>query len=107
MVRITVLYPNNQGAWFDVSYYVETHVPMSIKLLSAHPGYKSISVEHGISGTDPGSKPTYIVICHFLFDSVEDFLAAFKPNAEALRGDMPNYTDIEPIIQFNEVLVCR
>ncbi len=29
------------------------------------------------------------------------------PNAEVLQGDMPNYTDIEPVIQFNEVLISR
>jgi hypothetical protein len=46
-------------------------------------------------------------MCHFLFDTVEDFLAAFMPNAQVLQGDMPNYTDIEPVIQFNEVLISR
>lgn len=46
-------------------------------------------------------------MCHFLFSSVEDFLATFMPNAEVLQGDMPNYTDIEPVIQFNKVLISR
>ncbi|MBI1881062.1 MAG: EthD family reductase [Chloroflexi bacterium] len=46
----------------------------------------------------PGSDPTYVALCHFLFDSVEDFLAAFNPHAGFLQGDMPNYTDIKPII---------
>lgn len=107
MIRITILYPNNKGSKFDVSYYVETHMPMSIKLLSAHPGFKGVSVERGLGGAVPGSEPTYIAMCHFLFDTVEDFLAAFMPNAEVLQGDMPNYTDIEPVIQFNEVLIFR
>jgi hypothetical protein len=31
-------------------------------------------------------------------------MAAFMPNAEMLQGDVPNYTDIEPVIQFSEVL---
>ncbi|MHB0990437.1 MAG: EthD family reductase [Burkholderiales bacterium] len=107
MIRISILYPNNKGSRFDVSYYVETHMPISIKLLSAHPGFKGVSVEHGLSGAVPGSEPTYIAMCHFLFSSVEDFLAAFMPNAEVLQGDMPNYTDREPVIQFNEVLISR
>jgi uncharacterized protein (TIGR02118 family) len=107
MIRITILYPNNNGSKFDVSYYVETHMPMSIKLLSAHPGFQGVSVERGLGGAVPGSEPTYIAMCHFLFDTVEDFLAAFKPNAGVLQGDMPNYTDIEPVIQFNEVLISR
>lgn len=107
MIRISILYPKKPSSRFDVSYYVETHMPMSIKLLSAHPGFKGVSVEHGIGGAIPGTEPTYIAMCHFLFNSVEDFLAAFMPNAEALQGDMPNYTDIEPVIQFNEVLITQ
>ncbi|MEW5769452.1 MAG: EthD family reductase [Pseudomonadota bacterium] len=107
MIRISILYPNNKGSRFNVSYYVETHMPMSIKLLSAHPGFKGVSVEHGLGGAVPGAEPTYIAMCHFLFSSVEDFLAAFMPNAEVLQGDMSNYTDIEPVIQFNEVLISR
>lgn len=107
MIKISILYPNNKGSRFDVSYYVETHMPMSIKLLSTYQGFNGVSVEHGLGGTVPGSEPTYIAMCHFLFNSVEDFLAAFMPNAEVLQGDMPNYTDIEPVIQFNEVLISR
>ncbi|WP_163097632.1 EthD family reductase [Acidithiobacillus ferrianus] len=107
MIRISILYPNNKDSRFDISYYVETHMPMSIKLLNAHPGFKGVSVEHGLGGAVPGSEPTYIAMCHFLFNSVEDFLAAFLPNAAVLQGDMPNYTDIEPVIQFNEVLISR
>ena len=107
MIRISILYPNNKGSRFDFSYYVETHMPMSIKLLSAHPGFKGVSAEHGLGGAVSGSEPTYIAMCHFLFSSVEDFLAAFMPNAEVLQRDMPNYTDIEPVIQFNEVLISQ
>lgn len=82
-------------------------MPLSISLLSAHPGFKGVSVERGLSGVTPGSAPAYIAMCHFFFDSIEDFLAAFMPNASALQGDMTNYTDIEPVIQFNEVLISR
>jgi uncharacterized protein (TIGR02118 family) len=107
MTRISILYPNVKGSRFDISYYVETHMPMSIRLLGAHPGFKGVTVERGLGGAVPGSEPTYIAMCHFLFSSVEDFLAAFMPNAETLQGDMPNYTDVEPVIQFNEVLITR
>ena len=77
MIRISILYPNDKGSRFDVSYYVETHMPMSIKLLSAHPGFKGVSVERGIGGAVPGSEPAYVAMCHFSFSSVESFLDAF------------------------------
>lgn len=107
MIRISILYPNSEGARFDLSYYVDRHMPISIGLLGAHPGFKGVSVEQGLGGPVPGSGPAYIAMCHFLFDSIEDFLAAFMPHAEALQADMANYTDIEPVIQFNAVLISR
>lgn len=107
MVRISILYPNRPGGHFDFGYYADTHMPMSIERLSAHPGFRSVSVEQGLGGAVPSSAPEYIAVCHYLFESVEDFLAAFMPHAELLRGDMPRYTDIEPVIQFNQVLIRR
>jgi uncharacterized protein (TIGR02118 family) len=107
MIKISILYPNDKGSRFDLRYYVETHMPMSIGLLSAHPGFKGVSVEHGLGGAIPGTEAAYVAMCHFQFDSIESFMAAFTPHAAVLQGDMPNYTDIEPVIQFNEVLISR
>ncbi|MDQ3250208.1 MAG: EthD family reductase [Chloroflexota bacterium] len=107
MVKISSLYPNKPGARFDMNYYLNTHMPMSIERLSAHPGFKGVSVERGLAGGSPGSEPTYVALCHYLFDSVEDFLAAFTPHAGLLQGDMPNYTDIESIIQVSVVEIVR
>ncbi|MFO0775274.1 MAG: EthD family reductase [Nitrospiraceae bacterium] len=107
MTRISILYPNTPGSRFDLSYYIDTHMPMSIRLLSAHPEFKGVSVEHGLGGAVPGAAPAYIAMCHFLFTSIDDFLAAFMPHAATLQGDMPNYTDIEPVIQFNNVLILQ
>lgn len=80
---------------------------MSIDFLSSHPGFRGVSVERGIVGGIPGTEAAYVAMCHFLFDSVENFMAAFTPHAAALQSDMPNYTDIEPVIQVNEVLISR
>ncbi len=46
-------------------------------------------------------------MCHYLFDSVEAFLATFAQHAELLQGDIPNYTDIKPIIQFSSVEIAQ
>lgn len=107
MIKISILYPNSKGARFDFRYYTEIHMPMSIERLGAHPGFKGVSVERGMAGAVAGSEPAYLAMCHFLFESVEDFLAAFMPHAGLLQGDMPNYTDIEPVIQFNEVVISH
>jgi uncharacterized protein (TIGR02118 family) len=107
MTKISVLYPNNNGARFDVRYYLDTHVPRAIEVLSRHPGFKGVSIDRGTAGAEPGTDARYVIMCHFLFDSLEDFFAAFTPHAIALQEDVPNYTDIQPLIQFSDVLLSR
>jgi uncharacterized protein (TIGR02118 family) len=107
MVKISILYPNSKSSRFDLGYYVGKHMPLAIKLLSAHPGFRGVSVERGIGSATPGFEAAYFVMCHYSFDSVESFMAAFTPHAAVLQGDIPNYTDVEPVIQFNEILMSR
>jgi hypothetical protein len=57
MTRISFLYPNRKDARFDIDSYVEEHMPLSIALLSAHPCFKRVSVERGVSGVAPGLGP--------------------------------------------------
>jgi uncharacterized protein (TIGR02118 family) len=40
---------------------------------------------------------------HLYFDSVESFQKSFAPHAERIMGDLPNYTDSQPLIQISEV----
>ena len=103
MVMISIMYPNRNGSKFDQEYYIKTHMPMSIERLSPHAGFRGVSVVRGMAGGVPGQELAYVAMCHYLFDSFEDFLAAFNPHAEFLQGDIVKYTDIEPIIQINAV----
>jgi uncharacterized protein (TIGR02118 family) len=105
MVTVSVLYPRGEGGRFDFDYYVKVHMPMSIRLLGDE--IKAVSVERGVSGTEPGSPPAYVALCHFTCETREAFERAFLPHAETLRGDMPNYTDIVPIIQFNDIALTK
>ena len=107
MIRISIFYPNTSGARFDMAYYLTKHMPVSIEKLSAGKGFHGVSVERGLAGAAPGSEPAFIAICAYLFDSAEDFLAAFNQHAEMLQGDIPNYTDISPIIQFSSVEIMK
>lgn len=105
MVKVSVLYPHTVGAKFDFEYYVEVHMPMSLRLLGDT--VRSCSVERGVEGTEAGSTPAFVALCHFVCDSRAAFEAAFLPNAAVLQGDMPRYTDIAPIIQFSEIALTR
>ncbi len=64
---------------------------------------KEVHVDQGLSGAQPGSQATYVAMAHLLFDSVEAFQSAFGPHVAVIMGDIPNYTDIQPIIQISEV----
>lgn len=105
MVTISILYPNEAGARFDFQYYTEVHMPRSIRLLGAHPGFRGVSVERGVGGATPEAAAAYLAMCHFRFTTTEAFLQAFMPHASELQADMPNYTSVQPVIQVNEVLM--
>ena len=107
MIVVSIFYPNTPGARFDMDYYIQRHMPMSIEKLSVAKGFRGVSVERGVGGAEPGSPPTYIAVCQYLFDSVEEFLAAFQPHAKLLQGDILNYTDIQAVIQFSEVIITK
>lgn len=101
MIRVTVLYPNKPGIRFDLAYYVEKHCPMVMELLGG--ACRGFGVDQGIAGVMPAGEPAYRVVAHFLFDTLEDFQDSFGPNAAAIAADIPNYTDLQPIIQVGEV----
>jgi uncharacterized protein (TIGR02118 family) len=107
MIKVSILYPYSAEAMFDFGYYIQKHMPRSIQLLSAHPGFRGVTVEQGTSGIDPGSNPDYVAACFYTFDSIESFVCAFMPHAIELQRDMVSYTNIEPNIQFNEILIDR
>lgn len=107
MIKVSILYPNVSGGRFDFDYYTSRHMPRSIELLGAHPGFRSVTVERGLAGTEPGAPPKFVAACFYTFDSMDAFVEAFMPHAEELQGDMSHYTNIPPDIQFNEVLIER
>ena len=102
MIKLTIFYANEEGRKFDKDYYINTHMPLSIKLQGD--AIKRVEVDFGFSGVTPESKPTYIAICNFWYDSFAAFEKAFMPHAETLVKDISNYTDIETTIQFSEVV---
>ena len=101
MIKVSVLYPQQDGSRFDMAYYCQTHIPMVREKLGA--ACKGASVEQGLRGGAPGSLPAYVALGHLLFDTIESFQMAFAPHASTIMADIPNYTTIQPIIQISEV----
>jgi len=103
MIRVTVLYPAGDGQTFDMNYYLKTHIPLYQKRMGA--AMTDVRVEQGISGGTPGSAAPYVALVHGTFESVQTFETAFAPHAAEILGDIPNYTNIRPVLQISEVLV--
>jgi uncharacterized protein (TIGR02118 family) len=101
MIRVAVLYPNNAGAKFDMAYYTSKHMPMVQQ--KCGPACRSIAADQGIGGGAPGSQPAYIAIGYLTFESVDAFEKAFGPQASEILADIPNYTNVRPVIQISEI----
>ena len=102
MIRLNIFYPNTPGSRFDMDYYLGKHMPMSKRLFGDV--LKEVTLEHGMAGVEPGSPPTYIMSCHMRFESIEAFMEIWARIGEQLGGDIPNYTDAAPLIQFSRIV---
>ena len=105
MIKVNVMYPHTEGARFDHAYYRDRHMPMVNARLGSACAY--YTVEKGLAGRAPGAPPAFVAMCAFICDSVEGYQAATQEHGAEIRGDLANYTDIAPVIQFSEVVVER
>jgi len=103
MIKVSVMYPHEPGARFDHEYYRDKHMP----LVQARMGESCLfyTVDKGLAGGAPGESATYVGMCHIYCESVESFQAGFGPHAPEFLADIPNYTDLAPVIQISEVVV--
>ena len=102
MIRATVLYPAS-ATRFDYDYYLNKHTPMVKELWSPF-GLVSVEISKGVSGLAPGSKPPYVTITNLVFTSVEALQGALAAGGAQVMGDIPNFTDVQPEVQLNEIL---
>jgi uncharacterized protein (TIGR02118 family) len=98
MKCVNVTYPNKEGAKFDFEYYLAKHVPMVSALLG-----KEIEVNKGI-GTPNGAPVPFLCIARIWIDSLEEFTAAMAQHGGKIMGDIPNYTNVTPVLQIEEVV---
>lgn len=102
LTKITILYPGGEGKSFDMEYYSNNHMPMLEELFGEN--LIKLEIDEGVSGRTPGDPIPYLAIGYLYFDSLEAYQNAFGPNAEKILGDIPNYTNIQPLVQISEVI---
>ena len=101
MVKVTILYPNGDGKTFDMDYYSNKHMPMIASLFGD--SLKLFAIDKGIAGRTPDEPIPYLAIGYLYFDKLSAYRNSFGPNAEKIIGDIPNYTNVQPVVQISEV----
>ncbi len=94
MIKVSVSYPKGEGTTFDHKYYAATHIPLCNSTFNP----AKTEVEKGIDG------PSVAGVA-FYFDSMEAMQGAFgSPQMADVMADVPNYTNIAPVMQVSEVV---
>src|SRR6187549_468826 len=99
MIKVSVIYPSKSGARFDHDYYRTKHLPLIKSRMGA--ALKYYAIDRGLTGRDGKSPSAFVAMCHLLCDSVDAYQSAFAPHAREIQGDVPNFTDVTPIIQIS------
>lgn len=102
-IKVSVFYPNETGKSFDMDYYCTKHVALLGKLLGD--SIIGAAIESGLGSAEPDSPAPFVAIGNLYFESIESFQNSFGPNTEEIMADVPNYTNIEPLVQISEVMV--
>ena len=94
MIRLSVFYPSSEGSTFDHDYYRDHHVPLAAKTW----GITGAEIDKGVDGP-------YVAAVHFRFESLEAMQAAMgQPGTADVLADVPNYTNIQPVMQTSEIV---
>ena len=103
MIKLSVLFPYDQGKRFDMPYYYNKHIPLLKQLMG--PRCLTMAVEQGIAGAATGTKAAYLMMNHFYFRTLNDFHSSYAPHGSIMMNDIINFTDLHPIIQISEVKI--
>jgi uncharacterized protein (TIGR02118 family) len=94
MIRVSVFYPDTEGATFDHDYYRDSHVPLAASTWKPD----SVEIDKGVSGPN-------VAAVHFTFASMEAMGAAMAvEGTAAIQADVVNYTTITPVLQISEIV---
>lgn len=102
LIKVSIMYPFAEGKTFNMEYYESKHMPMVAGFLGAN--LVKYTIEKGLSSGISNQPLPYMAIGIFYVKSLEEYQAAIGPNRDAIRADIPKYTDIAPVILVSEVV---
>ena len=99
---VTILYPNDADAKYDINYYKTHHMPLLEKLWGQF-GITSWSVTTFTPGLD-GSAPAFAFGSVINWVSAEAIKTAYADESvKQLMQDVPNYSNKQPTLLFGDV----
>jgi uncharacterized protein (TIGR02118 family) len=101
MFCISVAYPKKDDGTFDFTYYATKHIPMVVRFLGTNA--VRAEIRKGVASPD-GSAASFVCLANIWIKSVEEFQATLAQYGKEIMGDIPNYTNIQPILQVDEVV---
>ena len=102
MFKVSVMYPNQDGARFDLAYYRTTHMEIVRRHLQAF-GLVKTEVLKGLSGGG-GQPAPFVCIGNLYFETADGYEKGVAASGGAIRADIANFTDLTPVRQFSEVV---
>jgi uncharacterized protein (TIGR02118 family) len=102
MYCISIAYPKKDGGTFDFDYYAKKHMPMVSGLLGAN--VDRFEVRKGVASPD-GSAVSFVCMANIWINLFYEFQVTLAKHGKEIMGDIPNFTNIQPILQVDQVVV--
>ncbi|MGI4853785.1 MAG: EthD family reductase [Janthinobacterium lividum] len=100
MTIVSVLYPQTATSRFDYGYYLRTHIPLVTERWSPL-GLEKVEMVRGTASMDGGA-PAFAMMATLYFTSDDHLQQALTTHGSEVLGDIPNFTDAEPMMQMGE-----
>ena len=103
MIRRSAYDANGPDTRFDHDYYEGPHRELVVSRLGPL-GLHRIEMLRGMPGAD-GEPAPYVTTGNLYFDSVEQLRKALAVHGPEILADVPNYTNVRPVVEISEVAV--
>jgi len=102
LFKVAIFYPNGADKSFDMDYYEHKHMPMVASLLEEN--LELYEIDKGLSGRTPEDDIPYVAIGYFYVKDIAAYNETIRQHRDMIVGDFKNYTNIQPVIQINEIV---
>ncbi|PYI02321.1 hypothetical protein BO78DRAFT_422682 [Aspergillus sclerotiicarbonarius CBS 121057] len=100
---VTVVFPNDADAKYDIDYYTKTHMALIEKHWSKY-GLKGWSVTKYVPGVD-GTPPVYAFGSEAFWESEDGMKSAFgSPEVAEIMADVAHFSNKSPIFLLGQTI---